>query len=135
MGQAFLYVEVIGPYVAEGHYNLAALNGETILPRVWETMIEPGWVGTMHIWPWPEPPPRPPAPPEEAANVGFVVPPREKAVQNPIRWDHAGRGQVNPVPKPTVRHDHLISHQDFLTSRTAKVSEDLSLFMSLTGRG
>jgi hypothetical protein len=41
--QAFLYVEGLGPHVAEGHYDLIGPNGEIILPRVWETTIEPDW--------------------------------------------------------------------------------------------
>ncbi|TAQ84666.1 hypothetical protein B7494_g7005 [Chlorociboria aeruginascens] len=66
--QAFLHVEVIGPHVADGHYDLIGPNGEIILPQVWETMIEPDWAITMHMWPMPEapkpaPPPPPPAPP------------------------------------------------------------------------
>lgn len=55
--QAFLHVELIGPHVAEGHYDLVGPNGEIILPQVWETMIEPDWIITMHMWPMPEPPP------------------------------------------------------------------------------
>ncbi|KUJ15580.1 uncharacterized protein LY89DRAFT_557269, partial [Mollisia scopiformis] len=39
--QAFLHVDVIGPHVQEGHYDLIGPNGEIILPQVWETMIEP----------------------------------------------------------------------------------------------
>ena len=31
-------------------------NGEIILPRVWETTIEPDWSISMHMWPMPEPP-------------------------------------------------------------------------------
>ncbi|KAI9826468.1 MAG: hypothetical protein M1819_007361 [Sarea resinae] len=62
--QAFLHVEVIGPHVAEGHYDLVGPNGEIILPQVWETMVEPDWAITMHMWPMPEPPPPPPPAPE-----------------------------------------------------------------------
>ncbi|KAL9123081.1 MAG: hypothetical protein Q9187_000358 [Circinaria calcarea] len=70
--QAFLHVDIIGPHVAEGHYDLVGPNGEIILPQVWETMVEPEWTITMHMWPMPEPPkeepkvvevPPPPAPP------------------------------------------------------------------------
>lgn len=53
--QAFLHVVVIGPHVQEGHYDLIGPNGKIILPQVWETMIEPGWSVTMHMWPTPEP--------------------------------------------------------------------------------
>jgi hypothetical protein len=54
--QAFLHVDIIGPHVAEGHYDLIGPNGDIILPRVWETVIEPDWTITMHMWPMPEPP-------------------------------------------------------------------------------
>ena len=62
--QAFLHVDVIGPHVHEGHYDLVGPDGEIILPQVWETMVQPDWAITMHMWPMPEPPP-PPPPPEE----------------------------------------------------------------------
>ena len=52
--QAFLHVDVIGPHVAEGHYDLIGPNNEIILPGVWETVIEPDWTITMHMWPMPE---------------------------------------------------------------------------------
>jgi hypothetical protein len=64
--QAFLHVDVIGPHVHEGHYDLVGPDGEIILPQVWETMIQPDWAITMHMWPMPEPPPPPPEPPKEA---------------------------------------------------------------------
>jgi hypothetical protein len=53
---AFLHIEVIGPHVAEGHYDLVDPNGYIILPQVWDTVIEPGWTITMHMWPIPEKP-------------------------------------------------------------------------------
>ncbi|PZD04300.1 TolA, Membrane protein colicin uptake [Pyrenophora tritici-repentis] len=64
--QAFLHVDVIGPHVHEGHYDLVGPDGEIILPQVWETMIQPDWAITMHMWPMPEPPPPPPPEPKEA---------------------------------------------------------------------
>lgn len=74
--QAFLHVEIIGPHVAEGHYDLVGPNGEIILPQVWETMIEPDWTITMHMWPMPEPPKEEPLPEilPEAADEIIVVP-------------------------------------------------------------
>lgn len=57
--QAFLHVEVIGPHVKEGHYDLVGPSGEIILPQAWESTIEPGWTVTMHMWPISEPPPSP----------------------------------------------------------------------------
>lgn len=53
--QAFLHVDVVGPHVTEGHYDLVGPNGEIILPQIWETMVEPEWTITMHMWPMPEP--------------------------------------------------------------------------------
>ncbi|OBT52271.1 hypothetical protein VE04_07263 [Pseudogymnoascus sp. 24MN13] len=57
--QAFLHVDVIGPHVQEGHYDLIGPNGEIILPQVWETLIESDMAITMHMWPEPEPEPEP----------------------------------------------------------------------------
>lgn len=54
--QAFLHVEIIGPHVAEGHYGLVGPSGDIILPQVWETVVEPDWTVTMHMWPIPEKP-------------------------------------------------------------------------------
>lgn len=67
--QAFLHVDVIGPHVHQGHYDLVGPDGEIILPQVWETMVQPDWTITMHMWPMPEPPPPepPPPPPPEPA--------------------------------------------------------------------
>lgn len=52
--QAFLYVDMIGEHVHQGHYDLLGPNGEIILPQVWDAMIEPGWEITMHLWPMQE---------------------------------------------------------------------------------
>ena len=54
--QAFLHVDIIGPHVADGHYDLVGPNGEIILPQVWESTVQPEWAITMHMWPMPEPP-------------------------------------------------------------------------------
>ncbi|PMD53237.1 uncharacterized protein K444DRAFT_541806 [Hyaloscypha bicolor E] len=64
--QAFLHVDVIGPHVVEGHYDLIGPNGEIILPRVWETSIEPDWFIKMHMWPVPT----------EVPGVNYGLPPR-----------------------------------------------------------
>lgn len=58
--QAFLHVDIIGPHVHQGHYDLVGPDGEIILPQVWETMIQPDWAITMHMWPMPEPQKDPP---------------------------------------------------------------------------
>ena len=61
--QAFLHIEVLGPHVAEGHYDLVGPDGEIILAQVWESVIEPDWTVTMHMWPIPEGPTDPDMPP------------------------------------------------------------------------
>jgi hypothetical protein len=91
--QAFLHVDVIGPHVHEGHYDLIGPNGEIILPQVWETMIEPDWAVTMHMWPMPEPRAGPPP------GQGHHVHPRDRpqSRHGPI----PGRGPPNgPPPRP-----------------------------------
>lgn len=55
--QAFIHVDIIGPYVHQGHYDLVSPDREFVLPQVWETIIKPGMAITMHMWPIPEPPP------------------------------------------------------------------------------
>ena len=83
--QAFLHVDVLGPHVAQGHYDLVNSDGEIILPQVWEAMVEPGWEISMQMWPLPDlsfkdeeppgepavetppPPPSPPPPPFHGA--------------------------------------------------------------------
>ncbi|KAF9881307.1 kinetoplast-associated protein kap [Colletotrichum karsti] len=60
--QAFLHVDVIGPHVQEGHYDLIGPNGEIILPQIWEKVVEPDWTIEMKMWPMENKPPPPAAP-------------------------------------------------------------------------
>ena len=55
--QAFLHVDVIGPHVQAGHYDLIGPNGEIILPQVWDKVVEPDWQITMQMWPMDRPGP------------------------------------------------------------------------------
>ncbi|KAL4955063.1 hypothetical protein BDW69DRAFT_129608 [Aspergillus filifer] len=80
--QAFLHIEVIGPHVAEGHYDLIGPNGDIILPQVWETVLEPDWTITMHMWPIPEKPKEEPAPPADGGG-GDAPPPPDTAADAP----------------------------------------------------
>ncbi|KAH7062373.1 hypothetical protein B0J12DRAFT_235884 [Macrophomina phaseolina] len=70
--QAFLHVDVIGQHVHDGHYDLVGPDGEIILPQVWETMVQPDWTITMHMWPMEDPAPKspPPPPPPPAPALG-----------------------------------------------------------------
>lgn len=49
--QAFLHVDVIGPHVQQGHYDLLGPDQEIILPQVWDRVIEPDSAITMVMWP------------------------------------------------------------------------------------
>ncbi|KUI52761.1 hypothetical protein VP1G_00071 [Cytospora mali] len=49
--QAFAHVDVIGPHVQEGHYDLMGPDGDIILPIIWDKTIQPGWQVTMRMWP------------------------------------------------------------------------------------
>ena len=77
--QAFAHVEVIGPHVAEGHYDLVGPSGDIILPQVWETVVEPDWTITMHMWPIPEKPKEPDPPPADAPPAPPPEEPKKKA--------------------------------------------------------
>src|SRR5438874_12505869 len=67
INQAFLHVEIVGPHVRQGHYDLFGPGGRVILPQCWEATIKPDWTIKMHMWPVferpPSPPPRSPPPP------------------------------------------------------------------------
>ncbi|RAL60978.1 hypothetical protein DID88_010074 [Monilinia fructigena] len=57
------------------NYDLIGPMVNIILPQIWDTVIEPDWAITMHMWPIPEPqkpapPTGPPGPPPMNPNVG-----------------------------------------------------------------
>ncbi|KAL2801890.1 hypothetical protein BJX63DRAFT_416263 [Aspergillus granulosus] len=95
--QAFLHIEVIGPHVAEGHYDLIGPNGDIILPQVWETVLEPDWSITMHMWPIPEKPKEEAAP---AADGGAPEAPAGDAAAPP-----AGPPKKQSSKKPRRKGD------------------------------
>ncbi|KKP02600.1 hypothetical protein THAR02_05288 [Trichoderma harzianum] len=49
--QAFSQVDILGPHVQAGHYDLTGPDGKIILPSVWEETVEPGLHITMTMWP------------------------------------------------------------------------------------
>lgn len=60
INEAFKYVDIIGPHVHEGHYNLLGPDGGFIHPQHWESIVKPDWTITMHMWNMAEPAPEPP---------------------------------------------------------------------------
>ncbi|KXH30529.1 hypothetical protein CNYM01_02940 [Colletotrichum nymphaeae SA-01] len=60
--QAFIHVDIIGPHVQEGHYDLIDPEGMIILPQLWSRLVQPDWVIEMRMWPMDKAPARmPPA--------------------------------------------------------------------------
>ncbi|KAJ3459400.1 hypothetical protein MRS44_015473 [Fusarium solani] len=55
--QAFLQVDVLGPRVIDGHYDLIGADGYIILPPAWEKVVQPGLAITMTMWPMDKVPP------------------------------------------------------------------------------
>ncbi|KAL6812345.1 hypothetical protein J3E69DRAFT_376180 [Trichoderma sp. SZMC 28015] len=49
--QAFSQVDILGPRVQAGHYDLTGPDGKIILPSLWEETVEPGLNITMTMWP------------------------------------------------------------------------------------
>lgn len=56
INQEFAHAEPIRGIVERKEYDLIGPLGEIILPRTWETVLEPEWMVKMHMWPIPEPP-------------------------------------------------------------------------------
>lgn len=56
INQAFAHAEPIGSMVLKQEYDLIGPPGEIIMPQIWETVLEPEWMVTMHMWPIPKPP-------------------------------------------------------------------------------
>lgn len=52
--KALRTVKSFDPWVAGGHYDLFTANNETILPKVWHAIVEPGAAITMRMRPRPE---------------------------------------------------------------------------------
>ena len=98
--QAFVHVDVIGPHVQAGHYDLIGPNGEIILPAIWEKVIEPDWSVTMHMWPMEQRPPLNPMAgrggPPGMPNGGVRIPMQQHPNMAPPGARRPGMG--GPVP-------------------------------------
>ncbi|EXF73219.1 hypothetical protein CFIO01_05579 [Colletotrichum fioriniae PJ7] len=49
--QAFIHVDILGPHVQEGHYDLLDPEGTIILPQLWSRLVQPDWLIEMRMWP------------------------------------------------------------------------------------
>lgn len=108
--QAFAHVDVVGPAVRAGRFDLIGPTGEMILKAVWENTIEPDWTITMSMWPVPERPPMhhgalPERPGSRHGNRhgvgGRGPPPPPNGHRGPIVGGHPGPGPSNgrmPIP-------------------------------------
>ncbi|KAK2598953.1 hypothetical protein QQS21_005558 [Conoideocrella luteorostrata] len=109
--QAFLQVDVLGPHVREGHYDLIGPNGEIILPTVWEKVVQPAWNITMTMWPVEKLPPLQPKipgmpniPGRPRHNMPFPPGMMPPGMQRP--GTHVGGGAIPPpgwIPGRGVR--------------------------------
>jgi hypothetical protein len=54
--QAFAHVDnrKLVDLVKRGHFDLTDPSGSLILPSLWETVVQPDWTVTMHMWPSPK---------------------------------------------------------------------------------
>ncbi|RDA89925.1 hypothetical protein CP533_3292, partial [Ophiocordyceps camponoti-saundersi (nom. inval.)] len=99
--QAFLHVDIIGPHVQEGHYDLTGPNGEIILPSIWEKVIQPDWSISMTMWPVEKRPPLAGPPrPTMRDRGGMPIPPPPPM----------GMGGMGPPPDWAAdrrRHTHI----------------------------
>lgn len=105
--QAFLQVDVLGPHVQEGHYDITGPNGEIILPSVWERVIQPDWSVTMTMWPLEKAPlmgpkiPGMPNLPGRRSHHGIPIPPFGAMPSSGRRQSAMGQGfPPGMVPPP-----------------------------------
>lgn len=101
--QAFLHVDTIGDHVHAGHYDLTGPDGEIILPQVWDTMVQPDWEITMHLWPMEEEKQAPPDLPVDFSHLGlgdFMGMPPDGGKKKPSKKD--GKKAKKPGSPETI---------------------------------
>ncbi|KAF5602442.1 ABC transporter transmembrane domain protein [Fusarium subglutinans] len=124
--QAFDQVDVLGPHVIEGHYDLIGPDGKIILPSIWEDIVEPDMDIIMTMWPVEtinKPPllprvrpPRPPPIVERRRNQGpGNPPPRREFMSDTPGMQHWRDDRVRVTAVNTTRD---ASHR---SSRTPEV--------------
>ncbi|TGO12607.1 hypothetical protein BTUL_0085g00170 [Botrytis tulipae] len=127
--QAFIHVDVIGPHVNDGHYDLLGPTGEIILPQVWESVIEPGWSITMHMWPMPEPRRQEPAPmPPRPGHFGGFPPPPP-----PPGFTATQPGGPMSAPTPRMKKSTQTGTMDWMTGARHSKSTKTGTMDWMTG--
>ncbi|KAG4034574.1 hypothetical protein MFRU_003g05310 [Monilinia fructicola] len=96
---AFKHVDIIGPHVNEGHYNIMTSAGEVILPQLWEDHVQPGLEISMSMWPISLPKPIIPSPPP-AAPIHVIV----DSLPGPPPLFHS-----HPPPRYNLDNDSIVS--------------------------
>ncbi|KAF4629623.1 hypothetical protein G7Y89_g8521 [Cudoniella acicularis] len=128
LNTAFEQVEILGPHVIAGHYDLINEDGQIILPVAWEHLVEPDWRITMHMWPLPDtcplpkqpakqealqPPPPPPPKQTTPASTSTTTPPlspgalsddlskvpRRMSTPTPPQTPSKGKSSTAPAPE------------------------------------
>jgi hypothetical protein len=126
--QAFYHVDVVGPYVQDGFYDLVGPDGEIILPQVWEHTIKPDWAVTMHMWPFPKPSPQllsptslPVRQPSADAETDHQLPLED--LKTPMfRW--AGTTPATNIELPIFSESDQPTQVESLASRTSTSEQD-----------
>jgi chemotaxis protein histidine kinase CheA len=96
--QAFLQVDVLGPHVQEGHYDLIGPNGEIILPTVWDKVVQPDWSITMTMWPVEKQPPLRQGPPMGGRHHPGIPPPPGARFPPGMQRTSRPPGDIPPPP-------------------------------------
>lgn len=142
--EAFLHVEVLGPHVHAGHFDLIGPNGSIILPSLWTSLIQPGDHITMHMWPMPEPirqgPPgflgTGPPPPPPGWQPGGPPPPRPRMPGPPNPPPPPGWvGQWPPPPRPRSGPPVIVTPPPpIVKMQPKKKPQPVSIFSWMAGK-
>ncbi|RWA11544.1 hypothetical protein EKO27_g3585 [Xylaria grammica] len=131
---AFLHVEVIGPEVRAGHFDLIGPDGTIILPQTWDEIIQPGWNIRMDMWPMSTPgpsrPPRmprmPPPMPGLNSQASGPLPPRlDEDVKSATEPDEPVRVSVEQT-EDNVSSGYDSSTDSWKPSRTRRIANAFS---------
>lgn len=140
LNTAFDKVEIIGPHVVAGRYDLINENGDIILPRVWDDLVEPDWKITMHMWPMPvkqeaspqSPPPSPPPPPPEPATATASTSTTTPPSPGPVSGDPSKVPRRLSTPNPSQTPSQDKSSASSPTPKTPSSGESDPLKKSIS---